>query len=192
MVIERILAPVHALGPGERIGIWTRGCKKDCPGCMSTDLQDAKGNQIGDAQLAKVIITLSQKKSCNALTISGGDPLEQAPALLLFLKEVRDYFDDILVYTGFTMDEIKEGKAGAEAMECLSFIDVLIDGRYDASRNTRDCILRGSSNQKVIFLNKDKESIYNDYMKNARMVETFQHEDKHIIVGILNREEHEE
>jgi anaerobic ribonucleoside-triphosphate reductase activating protein len=191
MIIERVLSPVYALGPGARIALWTRGCSKNCPGCMSAELQDGDGKYIDEKSLAEAVIHLAKMNHMNALTVSGGDPFEQAGALKEFLKYVRSYFEDILVYTGFTWKEIHEGAAGPYGTECLDFIDVLIDGRYEALKNTKSCVLRGSTNQTIIFLNKDLEEKYRDYMKNGRMAETFVHNDETIIVGILNKEEHE-
>jgi len=35
-LINLIHYPIHTLGPGERIGVWTQGCSLRCKGCMST------------------------------------------------------------------------------------------------------------------------------------------------------------
>lgn len=191
MVIERILAPVYALGPGPRIAIWVRGCSKKCQGCMSEELQSKNGNSVDEKDLAEVVIRLAKINGIKALTVSGGDPFEQAESLNVFLKMVRSHFNDILVYTGFTFDEIQAGIAGQSGLDCLRVIDVLIDGRYEEQNNDNDCVLRGSANQKIIFLNKAIESVYRDYLKKGRMIEPFIHNDETIIVGILNREEHE-
>lgn len=191
MIIERILSPVHALGPGARIALWVKGCSKNCQGCMSTDLQAIDGENIAVTSLADAVLHLSKMNAIKALTISGGDPFEQADSLKEFLLIIRNSFEDILVYTGFTLEEIKQGAAGQSGIDCLQLIDVLIDGRYEIANNISECILRGSTNQKIYFLNKKVEEKYSDYMKVGRMVETFHHGDETIVVGILNKEEHE-
>lgn len=189
MVIGRVLSPVHSLGPGERVCLWTQGCSKKCVGCISPDLQHSNGTIIDNHKLSQIIIQIGNKCSCTGLTISGGDPFEQPDDLLELLKLVRGFFDDILVYTGYTLEEIENQCAGKAGQECLKFIDVLIDGRYEKKLNTRDCVLRGSSNQVIYYLNKDKEFLYAEYMKEGRIVEHFVHDDKEIITGILNEEE---
>lgn len=186
MRIGRMLSPVHSLGPGERVCLWTQGCSKCCKGCISPELQGFKGTEIKENALCELIKKIADKNNCTGLTISGGDPMEQSDSLLKLLGGVRDRFDDILVYTGFDLEEIKEGKAGDSGIRCLEFIDVLIDGRYVRELNRTDCVLRGSSNQIVHFLSGDKKSIYEEYMRKGRIVETFVHNDKTIVTGILN------
>ena len=190
MRIGRILAPVHSLGPGERVCLWTKGCSKNCPGCISPELQNASGPEADEVMLGNMLGQIAKGNNCNGLTISGGDPFEQPEALLKLLFSVREkgYFEDILVYTGFTSEEIREGAAGEAGKKCLELIDVLIDGRYVKELNTPDCVLRGSSNQKVIFLNEDEniKKSYEEYMKQGRILQSFVHGKDTIITGIIN------
>lgn len=186
MIIGRVLSPVHSLGPGNRVCLWTQGCSKRCVGCISPELQPFSGPDVNEAQLARLLCQIARKNDCTGLTVSGGDPFEQAGALLRLLKLVRKEFDDILVYTGFRLQDILDGKTAAEGRDCLAYIDVLIDGPYLPERNTPDCVLRGSDNQAVIFLNEEKRAYYEEYMKKGRMLETFVHERQTIVTGILD------
>lgn len=108
MQIARILSPVHSLGPGDRVCLWTQGCKKRCKGCISPELQPYSGNEIDEDLLAKILIQVARKNNCTGITISGGDPLEQSQALLKLLTLLRNEFDDILVYTGFELQDIQD------------------------------------------------------------------------------------
>lgn len=189
MKVARILAPVHSLGPGERVCLWTQGCKKNCKGCISPEMQLQVGKNIEEASLGEVIKQAALARQCRGLTISGGDPFEQEEALFALLKFVRPAFDDILVYTGYELSELLAGTAGNEGKECLKYIDVLIDGRYIDEKNTRDCVLRGSSNQKIHFLNDSLRDEYEKYMKKGRVLESFVHGENTIITGIISKEE---
>ena len=191
MVIGRLLSPIHSLGPGERVGLWTQGCSKKCNGCISPDLQTAHGTIVDNQRLSQLIIQVAKKGSCSGLTISGGDPFEQPDDLLEILQLTRDMFDNILVYTGFTLAEIHNGCADDSGIECLKYIDVLIDGRYIKKLNARDCVLRGSSNQIIHDLNEEKKTLFDEYMKKGRIIESFVHDGKTIITGILNEEENQ-
>ncbi len=191
MIIERLLSPVHSLGPGERVCLWTRGCSKNCPGCISPELQNPEGNNADERILAQILIQVAKAGGCDGLTVSGGDPFEQPESLLLLLSLVREHFKDILVYTGYTLEEIKKGKALEAGIRCLEYIDVLIDGRYVKAKNRPDCILRGSTNQKIHFLNdenKKRSSLYEEYMKKGRIIESFVHNDCTVLTGILNED----
>ena len=159
-----------------------------CNGCISPDLQTTHGTMINNRKLSQLIIQVAKKGLCSGLTISGGDPFEQPEDLLEILQLTRDTFDNILVYTGYTLEEIQNGCAGDSGIECLQFIDVLIDGRYIKKLNTRDCVLRGSSNQIIHYLNGGKKALFVEYMKKGRIIESFVHYGKTIITGILNEE----
>ena len=188
MRIGRILSPVHSLGPGERLCVWTQGCSKKCIGCISPELQELSGLDVDEETLWKLMSKIADKNNCTGMTVSGGDPMEQPDSLLMLLDKARNRFEDILVYTGFSIDEIRQGCAGRSGIKCLDYIDVLIDGRYVKELNTADCVLRGSSNQKIHYLNDKLKPIYEEYMKKGRIVETFIHNQETIITGILNEE----
>ena len=189
MLIARILSPVHSLGPGDRVCLWTQGCKKRCKGCISPELQPYSGNEIDEDVLAKILIQVARKNNCTGITISGGDPLEQSQALLKLLTLLRNEFDDILVYTGFELQDIQNGLVGIEAKKCLDYSDVLIDGKYVDELNYKDCVLRGSSNQNIHFITKGLAPIYAEYMKQGRILESFVHNQNMIVTGIFDKEE---
>lgn len=189
MQIARILSPVHSLGPGERVCIWTQGCNKRCKGCISPELQPFSGNEVDEESLANIIIQIARKGNCNGITISGGDPFEQPHSLLKLLRLLRNEFNDILVYTGFELTDILNGLAGDEAKSCIEYLDVLIDGKYIDELNFRDCVLRGSSNQKIHFINKELAIVYDEYMKQGRILENFVHNQDTIVTGIFSKEE---
>lgn len=189
MLVARILSPVHSLGPGERVCVWTQGCSKRCNGCISPELQPFRGNEIDESILANIIIQVARKRDCKGITFSGGDPFEQPQSLLKLLKLLRNEFNDILVYTGFELADIQGGMLGTEAKECLQYLDVLIDGKYVDELNYRNCALRGSSNQKIYFCNENLAYIYDEYMKQGRILENFVHGQDMIVTGIFNKEE---
>lgn len=185
MKIARMIAPIHSLGPGDRVGLWVQGCSKKCFGCISEELQlvDA-AKEVPVDVIATMIINEASRTNCTRLTISGGDPFEQPEELFVFLKQVRRHFTDILVYTGYTMEEIRESEV---MTSCLCNIDVLVDGRYIESKNVEATNLRGSSNQRIFFLTQELVGEYTEYEKVHYSLETFVHNDKFITIGIQRR-----
>ena len=107
----------------------------------------------------------------------------QSTFLRLSMLLLRNEFDDILVYTGFEIQDIQDGLIGIEAKKCLDYLDVLIDGRYIDELNDKDCVLRGSSNQHIHFINNELAPIYAEYMKQGRILESFVHNQD--IVGVV-------
>ncbi|HBA46512.1 MAG TPA: radical SAM protein [Lachnospiraceae bacterium] len=189
MKIGRVFAPVFSLGPGKRICMWTQGCSKKCFNCISPELQDGDMPDIPVQQLARIILGIARQNHCSRLTISGGDPFEQAKELKQFLEAVRKEFTDILVYTGFTLGDIRSGVCGETGIRALSSIDVLIDGPYIDEENQPTYVLRGSGNQQIHYFNHDLRQEYEDYLSLGRQVETFSHDGNVVLVGILNRGE---
>ena len=72
--------PVRVLGPGERLGIWVTGCKRNCPGCMTPELQDETAGREMDCQ-AMVEAAKKAPGPVDGVTISGGEPFDQPQQL---------------------------------------------------------------------------------------------------------------
>ena len=135
-------------GPGNRFVIWTQGCSKGCKNCFNPATWNFEPNLLLDV---KEIFELIKESNVSGVTISGGDPLEQPDELLdllVLLKEL-DLEDGIILFSGFTWDEINT--IGGSTLECLDYIDLLIDGKFIERLKVEDG-LRGSSNQNFIYL----------------------------------------
>ncbi|WP_304426039.1 4Fe-4S single cluster domain-containing protein [uncultured Adlercreutzia sp.] len=105
MFVDRLYYPVSTLGPGQRIALWTRGCSKHCSGCANPELWEAAADAyIENEKLADILLDLAARTGTHRLTVTGGDPLEQADDLAQVLATVRPAFDDILVYTGYILE----------------------------------------------------------------------------------------
>lgn len=108
MYAARILYPVKTLGPGDRVGIWLCGCSHGCPGCSNPELWSC-GEQfrITRERLLQLVGSIAQGAEVEGFTITGGDPLEQSEELALLLPELRKISGDILVYTGYTLEQLR-------------------------------------------------------------------------------------
>ena len=142
-------------GEGIRCVLWVSGCNHHCRNCQNPDTWDPDKGQEFDASALTKIFDRVEKDYCSGLTLSGGDPMLQAKECIELAKALSDY--NIWCYTGWTLEEIEEGKAGEDAKELLRHIDVLVDGRFVKDLKTDTCKYRGSSNQKIIHLKKKKE-----------------------------------
>ncbi|MEC4272880.1 4Fe-4S single cluster domain-containing protein [Adlercreutzia sp. R25] len=108
MRIDRLYHPVTTLGPGARVAVWASGCSKHCPGCANPELWGPRPEaDLPPARVAAILNELAARTGCHRITFTGGDPLEQASELAQVLEAIRPAFDDILVYTGFTLEELR-------------------------------------------------------------------------------------
>ena len=177
MFVRTMCYPVTVLGPGKRLGVWLSGCSKRCPGCMSPELQERR--QSDDVALdALMDVIAGQNRQIDGVTVSGGEPFEQAEELCGLLAFLHGQVSqDILVYTGWTFDEVK---ADPQAQKCLPYIATLIDGEYVESLN--DGVgLRGSSNQTVHRLAPSPEF---DYEGEERRVQGFMFQNNLFTAGV--------
>ena len=149
--MSRIMPAITSLGPGRRIGLWVQGCSLNCAGCMSKELavrQERDRRDIDD--VLQEILSLSPEHT--GITVTGGEPFQQASALTGLVKMIRQYSAlDIFVYSGFTLEQIRTGPEPAQ--ELLGQVDVLIDGAYRKDLPTQR-IWRGSANQGMHILSK--------------------------------------
>lgn len=140
--------PALGLGPGRRVALWVRGCSQACPGCMSPELWE-KAHLTPVAEIIRDVLPLLLR--ADGLTISGGEPLDQAPALLELVCGLRATVPEleVLVYTGYQIEHVQV-PASAEAA-FLGKIDMLIDGPY--RQELPDTLIwRGSDNQRLHLL----------------------------------------
>jgi anaerobic ribonucleoside-triphosphate reductase activating protein len=145
--IHSLIKNSRVNGPGDRFVIWTQGCRKGCKNCYNPETwSHYKNNLITIEEI------INQIKDSNAtgVTISGGDPFEQPREIFSLLEKISllDLKDGVIVFTGYTIEEIK---TIPQLESCLKYIDLLIDGRYFEDLRISSG-LAGSSNQQFHFL----------------------------------------
>ncbi|MEE5992580.1 MAG: 4Fe-4S single cluster domain-containing protein [Oscillospiraceae bacterium] len=188
MYIDRILFPVVSLGIHKRLVIWTVGCTKHCKGCANPELWDTVGRKNRPVEtILQMIQNIHAQQPIEGITITGGDPLEQPEELLQLLEGLQEITEDILVYTGYTMQELKKLWSPSMLEDLQKNIAVLIDGRYIQELNEETAVLRGSLNQNIIYLKKQYQTEYETYLKQGRIIQNVYMGNQLISVGIHHR-----
>lgn len=145
--VHDFIAASRSNGPGLRAVLWLQGCTLGCEGCFNPSTHPASG---GSEMLIPEVIDLikSSSETIEGVTISGGEPLQQVPALLELLRRLRKTTTlSIITFTGFTWDEFIRMP---QAPLLQANMDVLISGRYiDSLRTARN--LTGSGNKTLHF-----------------------------------------
>ena len=184
MQIDRLLYPVHSLGPGDRLAIWIRGCKKRCFNCANPELHLFNPNSEVYMTVIKEIISKIDKK-IDGITITGGEPFCQAKDLFEIITFMLEITDDILIFTGYSKKEIYDLN-NDYAIKCIEKATVVIYGEYVDELNDNHTPLIASSNQVIEFYNPKINNKYINYMNNGRIIENFYYNDNLISVGIHN------
>lgn len=155
--LQSIVPRTRVAGPGWRALIHVQGCTLACPGCFNPQTHDPVGGESYEAAalLARLTAPVSGPDGTNAamdgiagITVSGGEPLQQAAALRELLATARAAGLSTIVYSGYRLDEIRALPGGPDV---LALTDVLIDGPYCRDLPCDDGY-RGSSNQTLRFL----------------------------------------
>ena len=153
-------------GEGYRFVIFTQGCNHNCPGCHNPQTHDFNGGEEIETQ--EIIDMIQSNPLLDGITLSGGDPLFQAKELMDIVKYCKDNDLTVWIYTGFIFEEfIKfinndkcDKRINQDMIDLIRLADVLVDGKFVSELKTLSCKFRGSSNQRLIdiqksFLNKD-------------------------------------
>lgn len=145
------------LGPGRRIPFWAQGCGRTpaCPGCTSPawiPFHEAPSSQVPEEMCDPAAFACWLFDQDVPVTCSGGEPFDQARPLaeaFRIWKEELGSPHDLMVYTGYTLEELRNGSPDQRRM--LQFIDLLVDGPF-VQELAEDLLWRGSSNQRILAL----------------------------------------
>lgn len=138
-------------GPGIRLVIFTQGCPRKCEGCQNLDTLDPKGGYF--VSLEDLLKQIKAARFIRGVTFSGGEPFMQAGFLAKLAEEVKKLGRDIVVYTGYTWEELLAGKS-PEWHELLERADYLVDGPFILAERDISLAFRGSRNQRIIDVQK--------------------------------------
>lgn len=138
-------------GPGLRYVVFTQGCAHRCEGCHNPGTHDpAGGYEISPEELvADFERTLADDPLLDGITLSGGEPFDQARSLIPLADAAHRAGLTVWAYTGWTIDELAE-RADPDEVDLLRRTDTLVDGRFIQSLRTLERRFIGSSNQRII------------------------------------------
>lgn len=136
-------------GPGIRFTIFTQGCRHNCLECQNPQTHDFNGGHF--RTLAEILDMIEENPLLDGVTLSGGDPMEQAEALVPLAREIKERGLNLVIYTGYTYEQIiaRQNEFPAR-LELLTFADMLVDGPFVLSQRCLSLKFRGSKNQRLI------------------------------------------
>jgi anaerobic ribonucleoside-triphosphate reductase activating protein len=151
VAVARFLPHTVAEGPGARTAIWVQGCSIRCRGCFNPHMWSMRGGELWSPEqlVARVVAAGTE-----GLTLLGGEPFDQAPALAVVATGVRAAGLSVMTFTGFTVNQLRgsvdEGRDDVAAL--LASTDLLVAGPFLADQidTTRPWV--GSRNQEFVAL----------------------------------------
>ena len=145
-----------ANGEGVRVSLFVSGCRHHCKNCFNKEAWDFAYGAPYTEEIENEILTALKPRFVSGLSLLGGEPFEpeNQEAVLSLVKKVKETMPEknIWCYTGFLFENIQKGSVGdsAVANELLSYIDVLVDGKFVEELKDLSLLFRGSSNQRIL------------------------------------------
>lgn len=154
-----------ANGEGVRVSLFVSGCTHHCKNCFNPETWSFEYGKPFTKETEDYIIDCLSPDYIDGLSLLGGEPFEpqNQEALLPFLRKVKNELPNknIWCYTGYLFDSelLSESRARCEFTdEMLSLIDVLVDGEFVQALHDISLAFRGSSNQRIIDVQKSLET----------------------------------
>lgn len=137
-------------GPGLRLSVFTQGCPHHCPGCHNPQSHEpSNGCEIA---IDDILEKITKNPLISGMTLSGGEPLEQAAACLALVKALPPGLNT-WIYSGWTFEEIMQS-GDPDRIALVKACDVLVDGRFIESQRSLELRFCGSRNQRLIDIKK--------------------------------------
>jgi anaerobic ribonucleoside-triphosphate reductase activating protein len=149
--IAQKIRDTEAEGPGVRFAVWVQGCTLRCPGCCNPEMfvHGKGGVEVEPDVLATEILATP---GIEGLSLLGGEPFEQAEQVAALARLVKAGGMTVMTYSGYTLDELfAKTKTNPAVQSLLDTTDLLVDGRYDATRPEKVRRWVGSTNQTLHF-----------------------------------------
>ncbi|MDO5403007.1 MAG: anaerobic ribonucleoside-triphosphate reductase activating protein [Eubacteriales bacterium] len=152
-----------ANGPGVRTSLFVSGCTHHCKGCFNEIAWDFNYGRPFTCNTIKSIADSMKPDYVSGLTLLGGEPFEHSNqiGLLPLLREIKKTYPskDIWCFSGYLFDDDilnNMCQKWPETKEMLSYIDVLVDGKFVEELRNLNLKFKGSENQRTILV---KESL---------------------------------
>ncbi len=139
-------------GPGVRVSIFMQGCAFNCEKCFNPETHDFKGGKEFNDETIDRVLKLCENENIEGLSILGGEPMhpQNIEGTTKLAKAFKEKFPNknIWAWTGFQFDK------NLKDTEVVKYLDVLVDGQYIDALHNPTLHWKGSSNQRVIDVQK--------------------------------------
>ena len=150
--VSSTMSRSRANGPGVRAVIWVQGCTIGCRGCYSASTHPHEASSLH--RPSEIAEWLQSIPDIEGVTFSGGEPFEQAAAVLETINSIRENMGSdfsVFVYTGYEIEFLRKSN-DRNVQDLLNAIDILSAGPFDYKLRDETLLWRGSSNQSLHFL----------------------------------------
>lgn len=159
---------------GESIGasLFVQGCHFHCKNCFNRETWDFTGGKEWTVNIKEKFLKLVGEEYVKRISVLGGEPLadENLEDIFDLINEIRLSYPEktIWLYTGYTWEQIvypvitddfnpERDEFLKMRQDIVKNCDVLVDGRYEEDKRDVTYHWAGSTNQRVIDVQKTLE-----------------------------------
>jgi anaerobic ribonucleoside-triphosphate reductase activating protein len=139
-------------GPGVRVSIFMQGCHFHCKGCFNEETWDFNGGEEFTDETINRVLELASADYIVGLSILGGEPMnpKNIDGTTKLAKAFKEKFPNksLWAWSGYLFDKDLSDK------EVMKYLDVLVDGTFKIDLFDPTLKWKGSSNQRVIDVQK--------------------------------------
>lgn len=142
-----------ANGEGIRISLFVSGCNFHCKNCFNKVTWNFNHGKLYTKQTEQIILQFLSKPYIKGLSILGGDPLwqnkEDIEQLISLVNKTKSMGKDIWIWSGFIWENLSPIQH-----KLVDLCNIFVDGKYVDELRDLTLKWRGSSNQRVIDVQK--------------------------------------
>jgi anaerobic ribonucleoside-triphosphate reductase activating protein len=164
MLIHAILPVSQANGPGRRAVVFVQGCRLACKGCWNNRTHAFSGAEILVADVLDRVLQYVSEQDLDGVTLSGGEPMQQAHDLAALLKDLRASIPAISIgmFTGYSRRELDRGRFWTRQtsdtgdriglwQSIRNELDFAVMGRYNRLQPSADALCSSKNQNLYIF-----------------------------------------
>ena len=112
MLLHAFIPASRANGPGLRSVVFFQGCTLACQNCFNPDSHPFTGADVSIPAVAERVVQAHKEHGTEGVTFSGGEPMQQAPALLELMQTLHQQLPSLSfgMFSGYTDLELVLGR----------------------------------------------------------------------------------
>jgi anaerobic ribonucleoside-triphosphate reductase activating protein len=148
MLLHAFIPASRANGPGLRSVVFFQGCTLGCQNCFNPESHSFSGADVTILSVAEQVLQAHKEHRVEGVTFSGGEPMQQAPALLELMQTLRQQVPNLSfgMFSGYTDLELVLGRYSiwgrddAETerrrlwREISAYLDFAVLGRFNEAQ----------------------------------------------------------
>ena len=147
-------------GEGIGVSLFTQGCSFHCKNCFNQETWNYNKGKEWTKEIENMFFRLIDDSYITRVSFLGGDPLysKNLNKIIELCNKIKKIYPNkvIWLYSGYKFENIV---SDIQRKNILKYIDILVDGQFIDKLKDLRLKFRGSSNQRVIDVQKSlKES----------------------------------